>query len=88
MPLDKTNNIFDQIDQRVKTWQYQKGAEVTSRIMLYNSRHPNKVIDVDKIAKLSGLDEKTIKQILAGAWKDRHEYQIVQEQLNQLLKEG
>lgn len=81
-------DIFDKIDEQTKTWEYQKSAELTAKMMRYNNRHSDKVINADNIAELTGLSENVVKQILAGIWKNKHDYEVVEEKLNQLLKKG
>lgn len=71
-------DIFDKIDERTKTWEYQKSAELTAKMIRYNNQHPNKTLDADNIAELTGLSENTVKQILAGFWKNKREYQMVE----------
>lgn len=71
-------DVFDKIDQQIKTWEYRKGAELTAKTIRYNNQHPNKALDADNIAELTGLSENTVKQILAGVWKNKREYQMVE----------
>ena len=81
-------DIFDKIDQQAKTWEYRKSAELTAKMIRYNNRHSDKVIDADNIAELTGLSENVVKQILAGIWKNKHDYEVVEGKLDQLLKKG
>lgn len=81
-------DIFDKIDEHTKTWEYQKSAELTAKMMWYSNQHLDKTLDADNIAELTDLSEDTVKQILAGVWKNRYDYEIVEKQLNQLLKKG
>lgn len=81
-------DIFDKIDQQAKTWEYRKSAELTAKMIRYNNQHFDKALDANNIAELTDLSEDTVKQILAGIWKNRYDYEIVEKQLNQLLKKG
>ena len=81
-------DVFDKIDEHTKTWEYRKSAELTAKVIRYNNQHPDKVLDADNVAKLTNLSENTVKQILAGVWNDKHDYEIVEKELNQLLKKG
>ena len=81
-------DIFDKIDERTKTWEYQKSAELTAKMIRYNNQHPDKVFNADNIAELTGLSENVVKQILAGIWKSNHDYEVVEGKLDQLLKKG
>lgn len=81
----ENNDIFDQINQRIKTWQYQWSAKITSRLMLYNSHHPDKVLSIVDIAEAVKVSKDVVKQIFAGNWNIKHDYQIVE---NYLLKKG
>ena len=81
-------DIFDKIDQQAKTWKYRKSAELTAKMIRYNNRHSDKVINADNIAELTGLSENVVKQILAGIWKSNHDYEVVEGKLDQLLKKG
>lgn len=71
-------DTFDKIDEHTKTWEYRKSAELTAKTIRYNNQHPNKALDADNIAELTGLSENTVKQILAGVWKNKREYQMVE----------
>ena len=64
----------------------QKSAELTAKMMRYNNQHSDRTLDADNVAKLTGLSENVVKQILAGIWKNKRDYVIVEKQLNQLLK--
>lgn len=81
-------DVFDKIDEQTKTWEYQKSAKLTAKMIRYSNQHLDKPLDADNVAKLTGLSENTVKQILAGIWKNKHDYEIVEKELNQLLKKG
>lgn len=72
-------DIFDQIDRRTKTREYQKSAEVTARLMLYNSKHSDELLTVKKISNQTGFSEEIIKNILAGIHDNLNDYQKVQD---------
>lgn len=72
-------DIFDQIDRRTKTREYQKSAEVTARLMLYNSKHSDELLTVKKISSQTGFSEEIIKNILAGIHDNLNDYQRVQD---------
>lgn len=82
----KNNDVFDQINQRIKTWQYQYSAKITSRLMLYNSHHPDKVLSIADIAGAVKLSKDVVKQIFAGNWNIKYDYQIVENYLKGKLK--
>lgn len=81
-------DIFDKIDQQAKTWKYRKSAELTAKMIRYNNQYPDKVFDANNVAELTDLSENTVKQILFGVWKNKHDYEIVEKQLNRLLMKG
>ena len=81
-------DIFDKIDEYTKTWEYQKSAELTAKMIRYSNQHLDKTLDANNVAELTKLSENTVKQILAGIWKNKRDYEIVEKQLNQLLKKG
>lgn len=72
-------DIFDQIDELAKTEKYQKGAEVTAKLMLYNSKHKDELLTIEKISDQTGFSEEIIKKILAGIHDDLSDYYKVQD---------
>lgn len=81
-------DVFDKINEHAKTWEYQKSAELTAKMIQYNNQCPDKALNANKVAELTGVSEDVVKQILAGIWKNKHDYEIVEKELNQLLKKG
>lgn len=81
-------DIFDKIDQQAKAWEYRKSAELTAKMIRYSNQHLDKTLDANNVAELTGLSENVVKQILAGIWKNKHDYEVVEEKLDQLLKKG
>ena len=81
-------DIFDKIDQQAKTWKYRKSAELTAKMIRYSNQHLDKTLDANNVAELTDLSENTVKQILFGVWKNKHDYEVVEGKLDQLLKKG